>query len=71
LPGVALQEVVIKFRGRAATTGVPAHSEDSDAERDGRNVRSPTELVFQVRDGRITEAWSHHYDQDEFDEFWA
>jgi ketosteroid isomerase-like protein len=43
----------------------------SDAERDGRRVRSPTALVFHVRDGRIAETWSHHYDQHEFDEFWA
>jgi ketosteroid isomerase-like protein len=43
----------------------------SDAERDGRAVRSPTVLVFHVRDGKITETWSHHYDQHEFDEFWA
>jgi ketosteroid isomerase-like protein len=43
----------------------------SDAERDGRAVRSPTVLVFHVRDGRITETWSHHYDQHDFDAFWA
>jgi ketosteroid isomerase-like protein len=43
----------------------------SDAERDGRQVRSPTVLVFHVRDGRIAETWSHHHDQHEFDEFWA
>jgi ketosteroid isomerase-like protein len=43
----------------------------SDAERDGRSVRSPTVLVFHVRDGRIAETWSHHYDQHEFDEFWV
>jgi ketosteroid isomerase-like protein len=43
----------------------------SDAERDGRAVRSPTVLVFHVRDGRLAETWSHHYDQQEFDEFWA
>jgi uncharacterized protein len=43
----------------------------SDAERDGRRARSPTVLVFHVRDGRITETWSHHHDQHEFDEFWA
>jgi ketosteroid isomerase-like protein len=43
----------------------------SDAERDGRAVRSPTVLVFHVRDGRITETWSHHHDQHDFDAFWA
>jgi hypothetical protein len=43
----------------------------SDAERDGRATRSPTVLVFHVRDGRIAETWSHHYDQHEFDQFWA
>jgi uncharacterized protein len=43
----------------------------SDAERDGRSVRSPTVLVFHVRDGKLIETWSHHYDQHEFDEFWT
>jgi uncharacterized protein len=43
----------------------------SDGEREGRRAHSPTVLVFHVRDGRIMETWSHHYDQHEFDEFWA
>ena len=43
----------------------------SDAEREGRNTRSPTVLVFHIRDGRITETWSHDHDQQEFDEFWS
>jgi uncharacterized protein len=43
----------------------------SEAEREGRRLRSPTVLVFHVRDGRVTETWSHHYDQSEYDEFWA
>jgi uncharacterized protein len=43
----------------------------SDAERDGRTIHSPTVLVFHIRDGRLAETWSHHYDQHEFDEFWA
>ena len=43
----------------------------SDAERDGRRAHSPTVLVFHVRDGRIAETWSHHYDQLEYDDFWA
>jgi uncharacterized protein len=43
----------------------------SDAELNGRRARSPTVLVFHVRDGRITETWSHHYDQHEFDKFWG
>jgi ketosteroid isomerase-like protein len=42
-----------------------------DAERDGRAIRSPTVLVFPIRDGRLAETWPHHYDQYEFDEFWA
>ena len=41
------------------------------AERDGRSARSPTVLVFHISDGEVTETWSHHYDQHEFDEFWA
>jgi hypothetical protein len=28
-------------------------------------------VVLHVRDGRITEAWAHHYDQHATDEFWA
>jgi uncharacterized protein len=43
----------------------------SDAEREGRRLRSPTTLVFHVRDGRIAETWSNHHDQREFDEFWV
>jgi uncharacterized protein len=44
---------------------------NSEAEREGRRLRSPTVLVFHARDGRITETWSHHYDQHEYDEFWS
>jgi uncharacterized protein len=43
----------------------------SDAERDGRTTRSPTVLVFHIRDGKLAETWSHHYDQHDFDAFWA
>jgi uncharacterized protein len=43
----------------------------SDAERDGRATRSPTVLVFHIRDGKLAETWSHHYDQHDFDAFWA
>jgi ketosteroid isomerase-like protein len=43
----------------------------SEAERKGRLLRSPTTLVIHVRDGRITETWSSHYDQLEYDDFWA
>jgi uncharacterized protein len=43
----------------------------SDAARDGRAVHSPTVLVFHVHDGRITETWSHHHDQHDFDAFWG
>jgi ketosteroid isomerase-like protein len=48
---------------------VALHSSDADLE--GRSVRSPTVLVFHVRDGRIAETWSLHHDQREFDEFGA
>ena len=66
-------------RGYAAfnTADVVANDEhavglhSSDAERDGRAVRSPTVLVFHVRDGKIAETWSHHHDQHDFDAFWA
>ena len=43
----------------------------SEGEREGRRAHSPTVLVFHLRDGRVTETWSHHSDQYEFDEFWA
>jgi ketosteroid isomerase-like protein len=43
----------------------------SDAERDGRRISSPTVLVFHIRDGKLAETWSHHYDQHDFDAFWA
>jgi ketosteroid isomerase-like protein len=43
----------------------------SDAGRDGHSVRSRTVLVLPLRDGRITETWSHHYDQHQFDELWS
>jgi ketosteroid isomerase-like protein len=43
----------------------------SDAERDGHTIRSPTVLVFHIRDGKLAETWSHHYDQHDFDAFWA
>jgi hypothetical protein len=51
------------------TYAIGLHS--SDAERDGRTTRSPTVLVSHIRDGKLTETWSHHYDQHDFDAFWA
>jgi uncharacterized protein len=43
----------------------------AEAEREGRRLHSLQTVVLHVRDGRITEAWAHHYDQHATDEFWA
>ena len=42
----------------------------SDAERDGRRVRSPV-LVFHVRDGRVTEVWQYWADPYTADDLFA
>jgi ketosteroid isomerase-like protein len=43
----------------------------AEAEREGRRLHSLQTVVLHVRDGRITEAWAHHYDQHATDEVWA
>jgi uncharacterized protein len=43
----------------------------AEGEREGRRLHSLQTLVVHVHDGRITEAWAHHYDQHATDEFWA
>jgi ketosteroid isomerase-like protein len=43
----------------------------AEGEREGRRLHSLQTVVLHVRDGRITEAWAHHYDQHATDEFWA
>ena len=41
------------------------------AERAGKQLEINALQVFHVRDGKITEAWTHHADLYAFDEFWA
>jgi uncharacterized protein len=41
------------------------------AERNGRQLEVSAIQVFHVRDGKITEAWTHHADLYSVDEFWS
>jgi ketosteroid isomerase-like protein len=41
------------------------------AERPGRQLESSVVHVFHVRDGKVTEAWTHHADLYALDEFWS
>src|ERR1035438_7964802 len=41
------------------------------AERAGRHLDASVVHVFHVRDGKITEAWTHHDDLYSLDEFWS
>jgi ketosteroid isomerase-like protein len=41
------------------------------AERPGRHLEVNVVHVFHVRDGRVTEAWTHHGDLYSLDEFWS
>jgi len=41
------------------------------AERPGRQLQASVVHVFHVRDGKITEAWTHHDDLYTLDESWA
>jgi len=41
------------------------------AERAGRQLAVNAVHVFHVRDGKVTEAWTHHADLYSVDEFWA
>jgi ketosteroid isomerase-like protein len=41
------------------------------AERAGRQLEINVVQVFHVRDGKVTEAWTHHGDLYSMDEFWA
>ncbi|HYY79406.1 MAG TPA: hypothetical protein VFD04_09520, partial [Actinomycetes bacterium] len=43
----------------------------AEGEREGRRLHSLQTVVLHVREGRITEAWAHHYDQHATDELWA
>jgi ketosteroid isomerase-like protein len=40
-------------------------------ERNGRKLDVDLCLVFQLKDGRIIEAWEHFYDLYAWDEFWS
>ncbi len=41
------------------------------AERAGRQLEVQVVHVFHVRDGKVTEAWTHHGDLYSVDQFWA
>jgi ketosteroid isomerase-like protein len=41
------------------------------AERTGRQLEVNVVHVFHVRDGKVTEAWTHHGDLYALDEFWS
>lgn len=41
------------------------------AERAGRQLEVNAVHVFHVRDGKVTEAWTHHGDLYSVDEFWS
>ena len=41
------------------------------AERDGKHLDVGVCLVFQLRDGRVTEGWEHYRDLYAWDEFWS
>jgi uncharacterized protein len=41
------------------------------AEREGKHLHDDVCLVFQLKDGRVTEGWEHHRDLYAWDEFWS
>jgi ketosteroid isomerase-like protein len=41
------------------------------ASREGKQLADDLCLVFQLRDGRIIEAWEHHRDLYAWDDFWS
>jgi ketosteroid isomerase-like protein len=41
------------------------------AERDGKHLHVDVCLVFQLKDGRVTEGWEHYRDLYAWDEFWS
>jgi ketosteroid isomerase-like protein len=41
------------------------------AERAGKRLGDDVSLVFQLKDGLITEGWEHHRDLYAWDEFWS
>jgi len=41
------------------------------AERAGKQLEVNAAHVFHVRDGRVTEAWTHHADLYSVDDFWS
>jgi ketosteroid isomerase-like protein len=43
----------------------------NSAERNGKRLDVDLCIVFQLRDGRITEAWEHFSDLYAWDEFWS
>ena len=43
----------------------------NSAERDGKHLDVDVCLVFQLKDGRVTEGWEHYRDLYAWDEFWS
>ena len=43
----------------------------SSAERDGKRLNVGNCIVFQLKDGRVTEVWEHFEDLYAWDEFWS
>jgi ketosteroid isomerase-like protein len=41
------------------------------AERNGRQLSSPSALVWRIEDGKIVEAWTYYADQYTRDAFWS
>ena len=43
----------------------------NSAERDGKHLDVDVCLLFQLKDGRVTEGWEHYRDLYAWDEFWS
>jgi ketosteroid isomerase-like protein len=43
----------------------------NSAERDGKRLGVDVCIVFQLKDGRVTEGWEYSRDQYAWDEFWS
>jgi uncharacterized protein len=43
----------------------------NSAERDGKHLGVDVCIVFQLKDGRVTEGWEYSRDQYAWDEFWS
>jgi ketosteroid isomerase-like protein len=43
----------------------------NSGERDGKHLDVDVCLLFQLKDGRVTEGWEHYRDLYAWDEFWS